>query len=146
MMIVQSLSDFNATDSQGNTLLHNVICDALQDIDHFIGDRDRSDPVLQTETAIEMIKILLENGSYPHAKNKERKSPIDQIPHDKLRRLNPENIISCWKDLMTKYDCTLTLKYMAATKIVDYKISYKNFLPETLVKFVDLHWMVFNFS
>ena len=138
MMIVQSLSDFNATDSQGNTLLHNVIGDVLQEVDFFYHYRGDHRQVL-SNAAIKIIQILLESGSYPHAKNKERKCPFDGFTNKKLYKLNPEYIFASCKDLMTKYDSSLALKYLAATKIVHSKIPYKNVLPEALVKFVDLH-------
>ena len=138
MMIAQSRCDFNATDSQGNTLLHNVICDALKEIEFFhdyLGNPRKE----VTEAVIPIIKSLLENGSYPYARNKDRKCPFDGLNDSKLIELNCENIIVSCNELMAKYDYTLTLRYLAATKIINSKIPYRHLLPEALVKFVDLH-------
>ena len=137
-MIVQSQCDLNATDSLGNTLLHNVVCDALQEIKSFRGYPNSCRTVL-TEPVIKIVKILLDNGSYPHAKNKQRKCPFDELTDIELNKSNPENIIASCKELMKNYDRTLTLKYLAATKIVDSAVPYRHLLPEALVKFVDLH-------
>ena len=138
MMIVQSQCDFNAPDSLGNTVLHNVICDVLQEIDFFYNSRGDNRTTL-ADLAFEIVKLLLEKGSYPHAKNKDGKRPFDGITEDKFHRMNRKDINVRFKDLMTKYDFTLTLKFLAATKIADLKIPYRNLLPDALVKFVDLH-------
>ena len=138
-MLVQSHCDLNAADCQGNTILHNVICDMLQEID-FFHDHLRYNCKVLMDAAVEVVEILLENGSYPHAKNKKGKFHLDGLTDtEPISTLNVKNILTRCEDLMRKYDCTLTLKYMAATKIVNFKIPYRNLLPQALVKFVDLH-------
>ena len=82
---------------------------------------------------------MLENGSYPFAKNKDGKCPFDGVIDTKLCHSIPEHVIASCKELMTKYDCSLTLRYLAATKIIESEIPYRHLLPEDLVKFVDLH-------
>ena len=138
VMILQSQCDLNAPDSQGNTILHNVICDIVQDI-HFFHDFRGDNKGILTNLALEIVKLLLGSGSYPHAKNKEGKCPLDELTDDKLEGLNPEDIKIQFKELAEKYDSTSTLKFLAATKIVDLKIPYGNSLPDALVKFVALH-------
>ena len=91
------------------------------------------------ETRLEIIKFLLENGSYPHARNKKGQCPGDGLPHVKLYRLNPENLITQFKNLLAKYDSRMTLKYMSAKKIIDSQIPYKDILPQHMVEFVNLH-------
>ena len=91
------------------------------------------------ETTLKIIEILLENGSYPHARNKKGQCPGDGLPNVKLFRLNPENLIVQFKNLIARYDSRMTLKFMSARKIVDSKIPYKDLLPEHLVDFVNLH-------
>ena len=138
MMIIQARCDLNATDSQGNTLLHNVIRDILHEIDALLKHRRKNKPII-ANGALEIVKMLLEKGSYPHAKNKEGKCPFDELVNSQPYQLIPEEIFVKFSEIKMKYDCTLTLKYLAATKIVYCKIPYKDLLPEALVKFVDLH-------
>ena len=138
-MLVQSQCDISATDSQGNTILHNVVYDMLQEID-FFNEITRYHNTIVMDAAVEVVEIFLENGSYPHAKNKKGKHLLDGfIDYKPKSSLNAKTILVRCKDLMTKYDCTLTLKYMAAKTIVHSKIPYRNLLPQALVKFVDLH-------
>ena len=55
--------------------------------------------------SVEVVEILLENGSYPHAKNKKGKHLLDGfIDYKPNSSLNAKNILVRCKDLMTKYD------------------------------------------
>ena len=111
----------------------------LQEIDHFHDHINHHSKILM-DAAVEVVEILLENGSYPHVRNKEGKhfldGFIDYKPHSTL---DAKYIFFYCKKLMKKYDRTLTLKYMAAKKLVHSEMPYRNLLPQALVKFVDLH-------
>ena len=91
------------------------------------------------ETTLKIIEILLENGSYPHARNKKGLCPGDGLPHLKLHRFNPEDLIKQFKDMIAKYDSKMTLKYLAAKEIINSKAPYEDKLPKDLIKFVSLH-------
>ena len=138
MMLIQSQCDLNDIDFQGNTILHHVIRDFLQEIDYHHDYHGDNQEIL-IDQFLKIVKMLLDSGSYPHAKNKDGKCPFDEITDAKLCKFNPKDIIMHCEELTRKYDCTLTLRYLAATKIVYYKIPYRNLLPEALIKFVDLH-------
>ena len=138
-MLVQSHCELNATDSLGNTILHNVLSDMLQEID-FFHDHIRYYSRVLVDAAVKMVELLLEKGAYPHAKNQQGKYALDLLVDYKTHStFNVENMYIRCKDLMSKYDYTLTLRYMAATKIVHSKLPYGNLLPQALVKFVDMH-------
>ena len=130
-MIIWSNCDLNDTDSNDNTILHNVICDFLREID-FHHDYQGDNQKIQIDQFLEIVKMLLENGAHPHANNKEGKCPLDAITATKLRKFNTKDIMIHCKDLMTKYDCTLTLKYQTAKKIVGSNIPYRILLLESL--------------
>ena len=80
--------------------------------------------------------LLLENGVYLHTNNDERMSAMDSVscPAFKQCAIRIELL-----SLMKKFDQSLTLKYMAAKKLRDFAVSYKDQLPAALANFVDLH-------
>ena len=133
-MVIQSGYDLNATDWEGNTILHVVISEVLMEIDAFYNTKDQL-----MELALKIIEILLENGSYPHARNKNGRCPGEGFPNVKIRNYSPESVVAQFKNLLGKYDSTMTLKYLAARKIVDSQIAYETVLPKDLARFVSLH-------
>ena len=92
----------------------------------------------QMETRLQIIKVLLENGCYPHARNKQDKTPEDGLHCMKLKKFDPENLITRIKNFLAQYDSSLTLKYLAAKRIADAKIPYKNTMPKELTELVNL--------
>ena len=137
-LIIDTQCDLNDTDHNGNTILHIVISDVFQEIECVHkSDQDNVGKQL-SDVVVELVQLLLENGSYPHAKNKQGKCPVNGLQDIKPMRYNPENLFISLNDLLEKYGA-FTLQYLSATKIVQAKISYKSKLPEALVKFVDLH-------
>ena len=141
-MIIKMLGDLNAADSQGNTILHVTMTDMFSEVDalqYLIGSR--TIPLQQRlDTVINIIQLLMENGSYLHARNKKGKCPIDELKALEFQRVKPRDLITQITDLLKLYDHSLTLKYMAACVIVDYNIPYKHkLLPESLIHFVNLH-------
>ena len=141
-MIVDSQVDLNATDHEGNTILHIVMSDIQREIDFQKKHKNLAEDIIEQyiDTAIDIAKLLLDHGSYPHAKNKQGRYPGDQL-HDSTVLLfyKIDELKVRFRDLMKNYDCTLTLKYMAAIKIIEYRIPYRHHLPKYLVKFVDLN-------
>ena len=129
----------NATDSHGNTILHVVTSEVLLEIDPMYHPAHGEILNQQIETTLLIIKVLLECGSYPHAKNKKDQTPEDKIEGVKLERFNPENVITQFKNLLEQYDSTMSLKYLAAKRIVDSQILYKDTLPKRLAEFVSWH-------
>ena len=81
------------------------------------------------------MKVLLENHTYPHARNKYRRTAEDEM---EFHRFYSENVITQIKNLLAQYDCSLTLKYLAAKRIADSKIPYKDTLPKELTELVNL--------
>ena len=140
-MIIECQYDLNATDHEGNTLLHVIMSDVYMEIEFlklFV-----KDPILSQhiETTFQTVHILLDNGSYPQAKNKRGKYPCDGFEHGRLQRYCQENLHERFQDLFAKYDSQsiFSLKCLAKTVIRKSRIPYKNFLPVALVKFVDFH-------
>ena len=129
----------NATDLEGNTILHVVTSEVLLEIDPIYHPPNGDIRNLQIETTLLIIEVLLETGSYPHVRNKNDKTPKDGIQCVKLQRFNPANVIMQFKNLLEQYDSTMYLKYLAAKTIVDSQIPYKHALPERLAEFVSWH-------
>ena len=139
-MLIDSKIDLNATDHQGNTILHVVMSDIQREVD-FLKRINFGELIIERhiDTAVDIAQLLLDHGSYPHAKNKRGNCPGDQLHDVKLEYFNPETLIDRFKDLLKNYDCSLTLKYLAAVRINQYNIPYRQHLPESLIKFVDLN-------
>ena len=137
-MIVESVEDLNATDHQGNTFLHIVISDVVEEINH-IDISYHSQMTTQINIAVETAKVLLENGAYSHARNKQGRCPFDLLQCIRAKKSGPESILEHFRERFKKYDSSLTLKYLAARTIVDSQVPYANRLPKALVRFVDLH-------
>ena len=158
-MIVESDCDLNATDHHGNTFLHAFMLDFVQEI-NFTDSFYKEWITTLIDNAVEAVKVLLENGAYPHAKNKQGKCPFDLLrgikeykvdlseiicdyrdllPGFQENRSNADKIIDRFRDLFAKYDCSWSLKYLTAKKIIDSHIPYIDKLPKSLVKFVDFH-------
>ena len=138
-MIVELRYDLNTVDHRGNTILHIMMSDILYEINKFQSCNGVDATQQLVDSVVDCVRILLKNGSYPNTRNKRGKLPGEGLEDVKLHTFNPENIIVRFKNLLTEYDCSLTLKYLAATKIIDSKIPNKNHLPRAMVKFVDLH-------
>ena len=142
-MIIDSKADLNATDHEGNTILHIVMSDCQREIDYL--RRENFEELIiekHMDTAVDIAKLLLDHGSYPHAKNKQGKYPGDLLHDVTLEYFdNPETLIGHFQDMLKSYDCRLTLKYLTAIKIIEYNIPYRQQLPKSLVKFVDLNWI-----
>ena len=140
-MVIDSHWHVNSTDVQGNTILHIILSEVLLDID--VLQRFNFSPAYTQElsdTTVNIVQLLLDNGSYPHAKNKQGKYPGEGLLDIELKSyFNPHNLITRFNHLLEKYDCTFTLKYLTAKKIVDSKIAYEKHLPKSLVRFLDLH-------
>ena len=140
-MVIQSKYDLNAADWEGNQILHVVTSEVLKEIDFMLikypEDHDAIKRVV--ENRLKITNLLLENGSYPHARNKKGHCPCDGLPDVKLHQFNPENLIMQFKNLIGKYERKMTLKYISAKKIADSQIPYQDVLPGYLVKFVCLH-------
>ena len=142
-MVIDSQWDVNSTDDQGNTILHIILSEVLLDID--VVQRSNFNNIYKytqelIDTTVNIVQLLLDNGSYPHAKNKQGKYPCEGLLDVELEsNFNPENLITRLNHLLEKYDCTFTLKYLTAKKIVDSKIAYEKHLPKSLVHFLDLH-------
>ena len=106
-MIVESHSDLNAVDHHGNTILHIVMSNILYEISELESLTNTGFSMKQVEESIvESVRILLENGSYPNARNKEGKLPGEGLEDVKLDTFNPENINSCFKNLLAEFDCS----------------------------------------
>ena len=138
-MVIQTGYDLNKADCEGNTILHVVTSEILQEIDsmHNSGEEDAIKQLI--ETRLKIIEICLEKGSYPHARNKKGQCPGDGPPNAKIQRFDPDDIMTQFKNLLAKYDSTMTLKYLVAKKIVESQIAYKDILPKHLVEFVNMH-------
>ena len=138
-LVIQSGYDLNKKDWEGNTILHVVISEILQEIDSMYNSRADNAVEQLMETRSKIIEILLEKGSYPHARNKAGQCPGNGPPIVKIQRINPDDVMTQFKNLLAKYDRTMTLKYLAAKTIVDSQTTYQDVLPKHLVKFVNLH-------
>ena len=135
--------DLNATDYHGNTLLHILLSDAILEVDYLKRRHYIQNYLIKqvTDKTIGIVELLLDNGAYPHAKNKQRKSPVDALwnMYTNIQRFYLETLVKQLADLLGQYDSSMSLKYMAATKIITSKIPYKDKLPIDVVKFVNLH-------
>ena len=138
-MIVELRYDLNTVDHRGNTILHIMMSDILYEINKFQCCNGVDATQQLVDSVVDCVRILLKNGSYPNTRNKRGKLPGEGLEDVKLHTFNPENIIVRFKNLLTEYDCSLTLKYLAAKKIVDSQILYENCIPKALVEFVALH-------
>jgi len=126
--------DLNESDSNGNTLLHIVIACWSGEYQNLIQHHAKNTLVPLCATAIEnMVKLLLENGIYIHARNNHRKTAIDILdPKSKED--------GAVMELIKRYDKFPTLKHMTAIKLSGDNIPYNHYqLPEHLVKFIKLH-------
>ena len=107
--------DVDATDSDGNTLLHVVAGSSRREPD------DR------------LVKMLLDNGAHSHCRNKNGKTPLD-VAKKKTEKCT--EVI----ELLEEHMKILNLKCIAAKKVKDYKLLDQNCeLPACLVKFVSIH-------
>ena len=138
-MIVKSDCDLNATDNLGNTFLHVVVSDVVQEINFFDSFYNEHITTTLINNAVDTVEVLLENGSYLHAKNKKGKCPYALLQDIKVRNRNKEYILIPFSYLFKKFESILSLKYLAARKIADSHIPYTNKLPKALARFVDLH-------
>ena len=132
----------NATDSDGNTLLHVVTSEFLPEIEYMYHPAQDDMLKQHVETRLLILKVCLENGSYPHARNKQGRTAEDELDclqHCmEFQRFDRENLTTQIKNLLAQYDSSLTLKYLSAKRIADAKIPYKNTMPKELTELVNL--------
>ena len=101
-MIVASQCDLNSTDNQGNSILHNIICDFLQEID-FHSRRNKNNALIVT--ALQVVGYLLENGAYPHTRNRQGNCPVEGLTKVKLYGFfNPETLIGPLRKLLSHHN------------------------------------------
>ena len=113
-MFLDNGLDVDAIDSGGNTLIHVIVACSSPDK--------------------QLVKLLLENGAHCHFRNKNGKTPLDIIRNPDIK--DSEEII----ELLQEHVRLLTLKCIAAKKVVEWKMSCQDeSLPESLIKFVNLH-------
>ena len=113
-LFIDNRLNVDATDSDGNTLLHVIV-----------GSESTDERLLQ---------MLLDNGAHSHCRNKNGKTPLDIA---KKKKKETAEVIK----LLEEHMKILSLKCIAAKNVKDYKLLEKNceFWPKDLIKFVSIH-------
>ena len=119
-LFIDNRLNVDATDSDGNTLLHIMVgCSGGQ----------------PNECIVRLVKMLLDNRAHSHCRNKNGRTPLD-VARAKKTDKSPEII-----ELLEEHMRIPSLKCIAAKKVKDYELLENNceFWPAHLIKFVNIH-------
>ena len=107
--LLEAGAEVNATDKQKNTALHAIAAAELS-----------------PGTKQSVIKLLLDGGAYPNARNTNKATPFFLCAEQETKELLCAT-------------ATITLQTLAACAVVDYCLPYKDILPKRLAAFVSMH-------
>ena len=134
-ILLDCITDVNEVDSDGNTILHTAVGSFSYDYRFYLDPSHAHRLNDYTDRMAILIKILVENGVNPNARNSDY-----ALASDLLGSIVDDHTDCVLSLLLKEYElqCCMTLKHKAAVAVKQSKLPYENLLPTALVKLVNL--------